>query len=62
LGELGYFSLNVKPTHLELRKLVFSFSTEICGTVATVAPIDPLFGASLQHSVARNAAFEPLGG
>ena len=37
------------------------FSIEICGTVATVAPIDPFFGASLQHSAARNVSLEPPG-
>jgi hypothetical protein len=36
--ELGYFSRNIaKPAHVGAPGLVFSFSTEICGTVATVA-------------------------
>ena len=48
----------LKLTAPERLETSFNFSTEICGTFATVAPIDPLFGASLQHSAARNATLE----
>jgi hypothetical protein len=58
-GEVGYFSPGLaKPSSIWRPN---AFSIENCGTVATVAPIDPFFGASLQHSAARNVSLEPPG-